>query len=123
MRASTPGILTIERWKRGQNASRKPSPKITRDRLTIFHGFPIVPLDCVIVTPTMKRKNGKMVSVGVQPFHFACSRGQYTLSQSPGLLTIIMAAIVAPRKTSSDTRRVAAAAADADARLAGAAVT
>ena len=28
-----------------------------------------------IATPTMNRKNGKMRSVGVHPFHAACSRG------------------------------------------------
>ena len=31
--------------------------------------------DSVIETPTMKRKNGKIRSVGVQPFHSACSNG------------------------------------------------
>jgi hypothetical protein len=31
--------------------------------------------DRCVVTPTMKRKNGKMRSVGVQPFHGACSSG------------------------------------------------
>ena len=32
-------------------------------------------LDSVIETPTMKRKNGKMRSVGVQPCHSACVNG------------------------------------------------
>ena len=48
---------------------------MTMARFTIFHGSPIVPFDSVIDTPTMKRKNGKMRSVGVQPFHSACSSG------------------------------------------------
>ena len=76
MRASTPGIRTIDRSNRGQNVRRKPRPKITIDRLTIFQGLPIVPRDSVIETPTMNRKNGKMRSVGVQPFHSACASGQ-----------------------------------------------
>ena len=32
--------------------------------------------DNVIDTPTRKTKNGKIRSVGVQPFHHACSSGQ-----------------------------------------------
>jgi hypothetical protein len=32
--------------------------------------------ESVIATPTMNRKNGKMRSVGVHPFHAACSSGQ-----------------------------------------------
>jgi len=38
---------------------------------TIFQGSPIVPRDSVMDTPTMKRKNGKIRSVGVQPSHLA----------------------------------------------------
>ena len=56
-------------------------------------------------TPTIKRKNGKIRSVGVQPFHAACSSGQYVCFPSPELLTRIMAAIVIPRNTSRDVRR------------------
>ena len=48
---------------------------MTTARFTIFHGSPIVPRDSVIDTPTMNRKNGKMRSVGVHPFHVACSSG------------------------------------------------
>src|SRR5437763_15222359 len=51
-------------------------------------------------TPTMKTKKGNTKSVGVQPFHFACSSGQYTCSPSPPLFTRIITAIVMPRKTS-----------------------
>src|SRR5262249_11776975 len=59
-----------------------------------------------IATPTMKRKNGKTRSVGVQPFHCACCSGQYALGSSPALLTRIIAAIVAPRNTSRETKRL-----------------
>src|SRR5579884_578813 len=59
-----------------------------------------------IETPTMNRKKGKMRSVGVQPFHFACSSGQYVCWPSPELLTRIIAAIVIPRNTSSEVSRV-----------------
>ena len=48
---------------------------MTMARLTIFHGSPIVPRESVIDTPTMKRKKGKIRSVGVQPFHLACRSG------------------------------------------------
>src|SRR5688572_5404895 len=64
--------------------------------------------DNVMETPTMNRKNGKIRSVGVHPCHGACSSGAYTVSQSPGLLTTTMAAIVMPRNTSSDTSRLPA---------------
>ena len=50
----------------------------------------------------MKRKNGKTRSVGVQPCHFACLNGAYTNAQLPGLLTIIIIAIVMPLKISID---------------------
>src|SRR5678816_828259 len=53
----------------------------------------------------MKRKKGKTKSVGVAPCHSACWSGAYTWPQLPGLLTITMAAIVSPRKASSDVRR------------------
>ena len=60
---------------RGYRVSNRPSPKMTTARLTIFQGSPIVPRESVIETPTMKRKNGKIRSVGVQPFHVACRSG------------------------------------------------
>src|SRR4051812_19632684 len=59
-----------------------------------------------IATPTIHRKNGKIRSVNVQPFHSAWSRGEYIFPQSPGLFTRSIAAMVAPRKTSSDSKRV-----------------
>src|SRR3954469_548788 len=49
----------------------------------------------------MNMKNGKIRSVCVQPFHSAWSSGPYI--GPPALFTKIMAAIVIPRKTSSDT--------------------
>src|SRR3954470_11371856 len=59
---------------------------------------------CVVIH-TMKRKNGKIRSVGVQPFHSACSSGGKIALQLPGLFTNSIPAIVMPRKTSSDRRR------------------
>ncbi|MNT88300.1 hypothetical protein D3C72_2288410 [compost metagenome] len=53
-------------------------------------------------TPTIKRKKGKIRSVGVQPFQLACSKGAYIFPQSPGLFTKIIAATVAPLKKSRD---------------------
>src|SRR5829696_4736686 len=64
--------------------------------------------DMVIATPTMKRKNGNTRSVGVQPSHLECSSGGKTLSQSPGLLTTTIVAIVRPRNTSSQAARAGA---------------
>ncbi len=59
-----------------------------------------------IDTPTITRKNGNTRSVGVQPFHSACSSGAYTWLQVPGLLTSSMAATVMPRSASTDAKRV-----------------
>src|SRR4051794_37926996 len=59
---------------------------------------------CVVI-PTMKRKNGKIRSVGVHPFHSACSSGGKIALHVPGLLTSSMPATVRPRKTSSESRR------------------
>src|SRR3569833_2850750 len=58
-----------------------------------------------VVTPTMKRKNGKIRSVGVQPNHGACSSGSEIDVQLPGLFTRSMPATVIPRNTSSDRSR------------------
>lgn len=59
-----------------------------------------------IDTPTMNRKNGKTISVGVAPCHLACKRGEYTEFQEPGVLTSIMKAIVIPRNTSNANSRL-----------------
>ena len=56
-------------------------------------------------TPTIQRKKGKTRSVKVQPCQTAWRRGGKTWLQEPGLFTITMAAIVKPRKTSSDSSR------------------
>src|SRR5262245_16346264 len=53
----------------------------------------------------MNKKNGNTRSVGVQPNHFACPRGEYIWPQSPGLFTRIMPRIVSPRNASSDSKR------------------
>jgi hypothetical protein len=56
-------------------------------------------------TPTMKRKNGKMRSVGVQPFHSACSRGQSRMSVS-GTVNQDHGGDGDARNRSSEVRRV-----------------
>ena len=53
-------------------------------------------------TPMMNIKNGNTRSVGVNPSHEACFKGANTNSQLPGLLTIIIPAIVNPRITSKE---------------------
>src|SRR5262245_44646342 len=59
-------------------------------------------------TPTIQIKNGKIVSVNVDPFNAAGSSGASTSDHVPGLLTSIIEAMVTPRNTSSDMRRPAA---------------
>ncbi len=59
-------------------------------------------------TPTTKRKNGKIMSVGVKPCHAACRRGAYTARHVPGLFTSTIAATVSPRSASTDSRRASA---------------
>ena len=61
--------------------------------------------DSAIAVPATKRKNGKIVSVYVQPLHSACSSGGYTADQVPGLLTRIIPATAAPRSASTESRR------------------
>src|ERR1035438_7152672 len=58
-----------------------------------------------MATPTIQMKKGKIKSVKVHPCHSAWSNGLYMALQVPGLLTSIIAAIVAPRNTSSDIKR------------------
>jgi hypothetical protein len=55
--------------------------------------------------PIAKSRNGNTRSASVQPFHGACSSHGYTKSQLPGVLTRIIAAIVRPRNTSSESSR------------------
>jgi len=50
--------------------------------------------------PMINIKNGNTRSVGVSPFHCACPSGAYTLLQEPGLFTIIIPAMVIPRRMS-----------------------
>ena len=52
--------------------------------------------------PTINRKKGKTKSVGVQPCHAACSRGEKMCPQSPGLFTIVIIMMVNPRSTSTE---------------------
>ena len=92
--------------KNGNPARKSPSPTSTAARLAIFHhGADSVALDNASDTPTMKRKKGKMRSVGVQPCHSACSSGQYIASQVPGLFTTTIAAMVNPRNASRESTR------------------
>src|SRR5687768_17518556 len=58
-----------------------------------------------MATPTMNRKNGKIRSVGVQPCQSACLSGPYMWCHEPGLFTMSIAAMVMPRKMSSDASR------------------
>src|SRR3954454_6448632 len=59
----------------------------------------------ISATPAIHRNDGKTTSVGVHPCHSACFSGQYAASASPGVLTRIISAIVAPRKASREARR------------------
>src|SRR5271165_3031127 len=112
MRCRTPATRQVERWNSGNPFRNKPirkiialrrkvrstsvrfdSPRCRRDRN-----------DKLSDTPTIKRKNGKIRSVGVQPFQSECFNGAKGKSL-PGLFTRIMAAMVPPRKTSSENRR------------------
>jgi hypothetical protein len=62
--------------------------------------------DCAMLNPTIKRKNGNTKSVGVHPSHGACLKGAYTYCQEPGVLTIIINAIVIPLRISIDSSRL-----------------
>src|SRR3954469_312099 len=52
----------------------------------------------------MNTNQGNSRSANVHPDQYSCISGGKTADQSPGLLTRIIAAIVTPRKTSSDSR-------------------
>jgi len=86
-----------------------PTAKIVIVRLKILRReLPVIALpyffsEYHVDIPAMKRKKGKMRSVGVHPFHFECCKGWYTKSQLPGQLTIIIRATVNPLKISSET--------------------
>tara|TARA_B100001029_G_C14753455_1_gene282059 strand:- start:267 stop:482 length:216 start_codon:yes stop_codon:yes gene_type:complete len=56
----------------------------------------------LIDVPTKNKKKGKTKSVSVHPCHLACSKGEYTYPQLPGLLTIIIRAMVIPLKISME---------------------
>src|SRR5690349_3595895 len=94
--------------KNGNPARNSPQAAMIAARRRMAHALDVsVRRESVNEIPTINRKNGKIRSVGVQPFHSACSSGQYIASQVPGLLTMTIAAIVRPRNASSaDSRRV-----------------
>ena len=83
MRCSTPMMRTTEKSNFGYSDSSSPSPNSTPARRTTRPSVgPSGPPRCLVpsraytkLTPTINRKNGKMRSVGVQPFHSACSSG------------------------------------------------
>jgi len=56
-----------------------------------------------MATPTIKRKAGKIKSVGVHPCQEACRNGGYTCFHDPGVLTMIINIIVRPLNISIDT--------------------
>lgn len=56
-------------------------------------------------TPIINIKEGKTRSVKVKPCQIACRRGAYTNSPVPGVFTIIIKAIVRPRKKSMERYR------------------
>src|ERR1035441_5871824 len=62
--------------------------------------------DSVMEAPTIQRNVGKTVSVRVHPFHDEWLSGPYDFGP-PGLFTMIIRAMVAPRRASRATRRVA----------------
>ena len=57
-----------------------------------------------MVTPTRNKNVGNTRSVGVHPFHSACSSAGNDIFATP-LLTRIMNAMVIPRSTSTETSR------------------
>ena len=61
--------------------------------------------DMNVETPMMNMKKGKTKSVGVNPNQLACPSGLYIELHDPGLFTIIIPAIVIPRRISSDSKR------------------
>src|SRR5262245_16051451 len=107
----------VEKSKNGIAWRSRPSAKITAARRSAraartdrdSPASPRRPIAKAIDTPTMNRKNGKTRSVGVQPCHSACWSGGYTYRHDPGLFTSTMPATVAPRNTSSERSRGAAA--------------
>jgi hypothetical protein len=58
-----------------------------------------------IAAPRMKIKKGKTKSVGVHPFHSACSSGAKMFPQLPGLFTKTIIIMVIPRNTSREIIR------------------
>src|SRR5450755_448727 len=112
IRCRTPATRQVESWKNGSPFRNKPIRKIIALRRRVWSSRVRFDSprcrrdrnDRLRDTPTIKRKNGKIRSVGVQPFQSECFSGAKAKS-FPGLFTRIMAAMVAPRKTSSEYRR------------------
>lgn len=99
---STSPILILEKKLRN-----KPKLKILSERVKILRKVALsIPefsfVENGIAVPMINTKNGKTMSVGVAPCHSACSRGGYTLPQSPGLFTMVMSIMVKPLKISID---------------------
>lgn len=82
MRCNTPGIRKLARSNLGYKLKNKPRPMSTKPRYVILAmvlatGCSLFesPIAKAMDTPTMNKKNGKIKSVGVQPFQWACSSG------------------------------------------------
>ncbi len=83
MRCNTPMIRMELKSKSGKPFKNNPITKINALRRTTWMTSDRREMpramreanDSVMETPTMKRKKGKIRSVGVQPFHSACSSG------------------------------------------------
>ncbi len=113
MRWSTPIHRSVARSKWGNPPRNTPIAYRTSARLAVWRNrrWRVTPAArrranaSIRATPAIHRKDGKTTSVGVQPCQSACLSGQYAAPASPGVLTRIISAIVAPRKASSETRR------------------
>src|SRR5690606_7399465 len=93
---------------KGHQFTNKPIAKMRTVRFTTFFQKVVSPASCnrgmtnAMAFPTAKRKKGKTRSVGVQPCQGACFKGENICDHVPGLLTNIIKATVAPRKTSKE---------------------
>jgi hypothetical protein len=91
--------------------AKRRAPRFTRRRARVLRGVSLKRPDWMERTeeaPTRKRKLGKTRSARVQPFQSAWRSGGKTWSGSPGLLTRIMRATVAPRRMSTEIKRAGA---------------
>src|ERR671933_699297 len=85
---------------------RPPRPPLVRGELTAESVY--FAREKAIATPIMNRKKGNTKSVGVHPSKPGGGGGEYPFPSSPppAILTRIMPAMVIPRNTSRDVRRL-----------------